>query len=184
MKCILCDKNKNGLKLYNKNPLCDECFEIQKKLVSDFSKNKKVFNPECVEILKDKLYLGNYDFALNNELLKEKNISCILVCGSELECRFPHEFKYLKINLNDYIEDSIIPYIDKCIKFINDSQNNKIFVHCNAGISRSPSIIIAYLIKELNFSFKDALNFVKEKRYIKPNEKFIKELQNLEIKES
>ena len=118
MECILCNESKNGIKLYNGNPLCDKCFEIQNQLVSDFLRNKNVFNPECDEIIKDQLYLGNYDFALNIDLLKAKNISCILVCGSELECKFPNEFIYLKINLNDYIEDSIIPHIDKCIKFI------------------------------------------------------------------
>ena len=63
MECILCN-TKNGIKSYNSNPLCDKCLEVQKKLVFDFSKNKKIFNPECVEIIKDKIYLGNYDFAL------------------------------------------------------------------------------------------------------------------------
>ena len=178
MECILCN-SKNGIKLYNGNPLCDKCLEIQKNLVNDFSKNKKVFNPECDEIIKNKLYLGNYDFALNYDLLKQNNVSCILVCGSELECKFENEFKYLKIDLNDYTEDSIIPYIDKCIQFINENKNKRIFIHCNAGISRSPSIIIAYLIKSLNYSFKDAFNLVKSKRNIKPNEKFLQELQNL-----
>ena len=179
MNCILCS-SKTGVKLFNNNPLCDKCLEMQKKLVSEFSKNKKVFYPECDEIIKDKLYLGNYDFALNNKLLKEKNISCIIVCGSELECKFPDEFIYLKINLNDYIEDSLLPHIDKCIEFINENKDKKIFVHCNAGVSRSPSIIISYLIKSLNYSFNEAYNYVKNKRNnIKPNEKFMKELQNL-----
>ena len=179
MECILC-KSKDNIKLYNGNPLCDKCLEIQKKLIKDFSQNKKVFNPECDEIIKDKLYLGNYDFALNYDLLKQKNISCILVCGAELECKYENDFKYLKIDLNDHIEDSLIPYIDKSIQFIKENEDKKIFVHCNAGISRSPAIIIAYLIKALNYSFKDAFNYVKSKRNIKPNDKFIKELQNLE----
>ena len=63
---------------------------------------------------------------------------------------------------------------------IKENKDKKIFAHCNAGISRSPSIIIAYLIKELKYSFKDAFNLVKSKRNIKPNEKFIQELQNLQ----
>ena len=81
--------------------------------------------------------------------------------------------------MNDYIEDSLITHIDKCIEFINENKDKKIFVHCNAGISRSPAIIIAYLIKALNYSFKDAYNLVKSKRNIKPNEKFIQELKDL-----
>ena len=180
MQCIICNENKDGIKMYNGNPLCDNCLNLQKKLVTEFSKNKKKFNPECDEIIKDWLYLGNSDFSLNNELLKSKNICCILVCGSELECKYPKEYNYLKIDLNDYIEDSIIPYIDKCIQFINENKNKKIFVHCNAGVSRSPSIVIAYLIKSLNYTFNEAYNFVKKKRnIIKPNEKFLQELKDL-----
>ena len=181
MICILCYKNEDSMKMCNGNPLCENCLNIQKKLVEDFSRAKKSFHPECDEILKDKLYLGNYDFALNNELLMKKNISCILVCGKELECKFPNKFKYFKIDLNDYIEESILPHIDKCVQFINENiKEKKIFVHCNAGVSRSPSIIIAYLIKSFNYSFNYAYNFVKSKRnIIKPNDKFLKELQNL-----
>ena len=180
MQCILCNERKDEIKTYNENPLWDNCLYLQKKLIEYFSHDKKSFHPECDEIIKDRLYLGNYDFSLNNELLKSKNISCILVCGSELECKFPDIYKYLKIKLNDYIEDSILPYIDECIKFIDENKDKKIFVHCNAGVSRSPSIIIAYLIKSLNYNFKDAYNFVKYKRnIINPNEKFMKELQSL-----
>ena len=180
MQCILCNESQKNIKKYNGNPLCVNCLNLQKRLVEEFSVNKKSVNPECDEIIKDKIYLGNYDFALNNQLLKSKNISCIIVCGSELECKFINEYKYLKINLNDYIEDSLLPHIDKCIKFINENKDKKIFVHCNAGVSRSPSIIISYLIKSLNYSFNEAYNYVKNKRnIIKPNEKFMKELQNL-----
>ena len=85
----------------------------------------------------------------------------------------------LFVVVNDYIEDSLIPHIDKCIQFIKENKDKKIFAHCNAGISRSPSIVIAILIKELKYSFKDAFNLVKSNRNIKPNEKFIQELQNL-----
>ena len=179
MQCILCYQ-KVGIKTYNGNPLCNNCLNQQKKLIDDFSRNKKCFNYECDEIIKDRLYLGNYDFALNKELLKKKNIECILVCGTELECKYHNEFLYLKIDLNDYVEDSLLPYIDKCIKFIDENKHKKIFVHCNAGVSRSPSIIIAYLMKSFNYSFKEAYNFVKNKRnIINPNEKFIKELKDM-----
>lgn len=179
MNCILCNKFSNNIKLYNGNPLCEECLLIQKKLVSEYSSKRQKFYPECDEILKNKLYLGNNDFAINKKLLQEKGIKKILVCGEELECKFPNDFKYLKINLNDYIEETILPYIEKCVNFIDES-GEKVFVHCNAGVSRSSSIVIAYLIKKKDYNFEEAFNFVKNKRkVINPNEKFLKELQSL-----
>lgn len=43
----------------------------------------------------------------------------------------------------------------------------------NAQISRSGSIVIAYLMKKFNWSFEKAWNFAKDKRKIaKPNKGF------------
>lgn len=54
-----------------------------------------------------------------------------------------------------------------------------------AGISRSVTIVIAYLIKKLNISFGDAYNKISERRpkvnniiiQINPNKGFIKQLK-------
>ena len=176
-KCIICNSLEN-IQLINKNPICENCFNIQLKLDKQFSSKKTIFHPECVEIIKEKLYLGNSDFSKIKENLKKLNISHILVCGFELETPFQNDFIYMKINLQDKIEDSILPHINKCCEFIKNGK--KVFVHCNAAVSRSPSIVIAYLIKEENMNFEDAFNLVKKKRnIIKPNETFFKELLNL-----
>lgn len=175
-KCIICETT-NNIKLMNNNPICENCYNDQLKLDKKFSSEKKNLHPECVEIIKDKLYLGNYDFAKKRENLLNLNITNVLVCGNELETPFEKEIKYMKIPLKDIIEDSILPYINQCCDFINDSK--KILVHCNAGISRSPSIIIAYLIKEKKMKFEEAFNYVKKKRNIKPNESFYKELMKI-----
>jgi protein-tyrosine phosphatase len=37
-------------------------------------------------------------------------------------------------------------------------------VHCNKGVSRSPSVVIGYLIKTKDMSFKQALRFLVDKR--------------------
>jgi protein-tyrosine phosphatase len=44
------------------------------------------------------------------------------------------------------------------------SQNKKILVHCLMGLSRSPSIIVAYLMKKNSWSFDEAVKFVNSKR--------------------
>lgn len=46
-------------------------------------------------------------------------------------------------------------------------------MHCQKGVSRSATIVIAYLIKKFKVTYKDALDFVKKKRsVVKPNEGF------------
>lgn len=49
------------------------------------------------------------------------------------------------------------------------------------GYSRSPTIIIAYLMKKNNMGFEDAFNYVKEiKQDIHPNDGFIEKLKYFE----
>ena len=74
---------------------------------------------------------------------------------------------------------------NKTINFIhsaineNDGDNdNVVFVHCFAGVSRSSTIIIAYLMKIKGMTFEQALQFTKDKRrIISPNPGFIKQLK-------
>jgi len=47
-------------------------------------------------------------------------------------------------------------------------------IHCLAGVSRSPAILIAYCIHRFKWSFQRAYDFVKEKRpQICPNQAFV-----------
>jgi protein-tyrosine phosphatase len=43
-------------------------------------------------------------------------------------------------------------------------KNGKVFVHCFAGISRSATCVIAFLIDQRYMNFEEALLFVKRKR--------------------
>lgn len=59
---------------------------------------------------------------------------------------------------------------------LNSRQN--ILVHCMAGVSRSASMIIYYLMRKYNMSFEDAYKLVKSKRTIvNPNKSFQAQLK-------
>jgi protein-tyrosine phosphatase len=56
-------------------------------------------------------------------------------------------------------------------------QNKKVLFHCAAGVSRSASFVIAYLMKDQGISYQEAFNFVKSKRsIIRPNSGFVQQL--------
>lgn len=58
-------------------------------------------------------------------------------------------------------------------------ENKKILVNCHAGISRSVTIVVAYLINRYHMTPNKALHFIKQKRnFINPNKGFIKQLNN------
>lgn len=73
--------------------------------------------------------------------------------------------KYLQIPICDF---KTIPLekIQICVEYIHWNIINKrnIYVQCRVGKSRSSLIIMAYLIKYLNFTSEEALNYIKIKR--------------------
>uniref|UniRef100_A0A672N7Z7 Dual specificity phosphatase 7 n=1 Tax=Sinocyclocheilus grahami TaxID=75366 RepID=A0A672N7Z7_SINGR len=74
---------------------------------------------------------------------------------------------------------------DGCTAFyLDDEARSKkcgILVHCLAGISRSVTVTVAYLMQKLNLSLNDAYDFVKRKKSnISPNFNFMGQLLDFE----
>jgi atypical dual specificity phosphatase len=56
--------------------------------------------------------------------------------------------------------------------------NGNVLIHCNAGVSRSSTLAIAYIMKYENKRFQDAFNQVKSVRpSIRPNDGFERQLR-------
>jgi dual specificity MAP kinase phosphatase len=57
------------------------------------------------------------------------------------------------------------------------ASGGKVLIHCYAGVSRSATITIAYLMQELGMPYSEAMKYVKSKRYfINPNDGFRRQL--------
>jgi atypical dual specificity phosphatase len=73
--------------------------------------------------------------------------------------------------------------LDKIISLIHVLiiEGKNVFVHCGAGVSRSVSVVIAYLIKYNNMKYDQAFNLIKSIRwFIKPNSGFVEQLKQYE----
>lgn len=70
--------------------------------------------------------------------------------------------------------DEIADLIHNCLKRGNT------LVHCQAGVSRSPTAVAAYLMKYYHMDADEALNLIKEYRDVKPNYGFIYQLKKYE----
>ena len=144
--------------------------------------NNKVYflNVNISEIIPNFLYLGNQMNSENLELLKSLKITHIINCTNNIKNSFPHDFKYHRVPIYDDYDQHIDQYFEDCFKFINNCKKNKgrILIHCYAGISRSATITIAYIMKTNNYKFNETFKYVKKHRSIvEPNLDFKKSLK-------
>ena len=101
-------------------------------------------------VIDDFLYHGDYRQASNINLLKELNIRHIVsVIDSELSPTITEHCNVLFINLSDEIQANVKQHFDQTNEFLSKckEKNEKVLVHCQMGISRSSSIVLAYLMK-------------------------------------
>ena len=120
--------------------------------------------------IKDNLYLGDSDDAKRIADKNDTNI-VILSCAYETDTRCD-----LKLSLFDGKNDDTLELFDDGAKFINDNLNigKIVFAHCVAGVSRSASVVIYYLMKYDKMKYRDAYETVKKCRpIIAPNNFFV-----------
>ncbi len=117
--------------------------------------------------------------------LQQNNISRILSLGTYKKV---HEasIAYLQVPLLDDEVSSLLDHVEKCIDFINKRPpKTGILIHCRAGVSRSPSVMIAWLISQRKMTFLEAFELVERKRpCVSPNPLFIEQLQTFQVSRS
>ena len=129
----------------------------------------------------DKIYLGDCFGADNEEKLKQNNIKRVYSCCGHLSRTYEDKsIIQRRIELSDTPRTNIIKYFKDAIKFIDES--DKVFVHCFAGVSRSATLVIAYLMWRNHVSYQEALQFVNKYRTVQPNGGFEKQLLIFEQK--
>ena len=133
------------------------------------------------EIIDNKLFLGDMFSANNDLILKEKNITCVICVAEGINIRLNNpNIKFYRYDLQDNHDCNISLYFDEIGELID--REKIVLVNCAAGISRSSTIVIAYIMKYYEFNLKDAFNYVRNKRsMICPNKKFLRCLFDYEM---
>jgi len=132
----------------------------------------------------DNIYLSSAHAANNYEELQSRGITHVLIIGiigtQEIECAFSDKIVYKNIAIKDSEFVNISDYFAETTEWMSNIlavNTNKILVHCAKGISRSPTIVIAYLMYTQKLSFDDAYTIVQTRRpCVYPNAGFICQL--------
>ena len=132
------------------------------------------------------IFLGNAEDAANCNLLNKLGIRFILNVSHNIP--FPdfykkNNFDFLRIDIKDCASITLEDYFTGAFEFINKALDSSkcILIHCQAGISRSPSFVIGYLMYHFKYTFDYAFQYVKKYRsIIQPNLSFHLQLQTYE----
>ncbi|KAL4486035.1 hypothetical protein ABPG72_003969 [Tetrahymena utriculariae] len=133
---------------------------------------KLCFKDKMTKIIEG-IYVGNYLSAMDQKNLIKENITHIINCSpSDCPNLFEKDFTYLNINIQDNWKTNLFLVIYIILDFLRNAleKNGRVLIHCNQGISRSPSIVIAYLIYTEKINANIALEKLKKKYpYADPN---------------
>jgi protein-tyrosine phosphatase len=131
------------------------------------------------------LYLGNLTLAFELEMLREHGITHVLCClGSEHEYH-KDTIQYQSIEMEDDESFDILAHLPAAVRWIEaalaSSEKATVAVHCHAGVSRSATVVIAFVMSSLGLSADDATRFVQARREVaNPNPGFQRALKAFE----
>ncbi|XP_053673964.1 dual specificity protein phosphatase 14-like, partial [Anopheles nili] len=125
----------------------------------------------------------------NVDVLQKKGITLIINVTTEAELddtELPAEnTRYLRIPELNRHETNLEPYFHKVADMIHQERKagGAALVHCVAGMSRSVTLCLAYLMKYGQLSLRDAYDRVKTVRaQVEPNESFMLQLLGFQHK--
>lgn len=131
------------------------------------------------------VYLGDVSHSGQRALLEELGITALLNVSSSCHNPFQASYTYKNVMVSDNMDADLISLFPELIDFIESvhSQQGRVLVHCRAGVSRSATVCIAYIMHKQGLSLDSAYEFVKRKRpVIDPNINFIRQLQKFEAR--
>ncbi|KFO27351.1 Dual specificity protein phosphatase 2 [Fukomys damarensis] len=129
------------------------------------------------------LYLGSCSHSSDLQGLRACGITAVLNVSSSCPNHFEGLLRYKSIPVEDNQMAEISVWFQEAIGFIDSVKNSggRVLVHCQAGISRSATICLAYLIQSRRVRLDEAFDFVKQRRgVISPNFSFMGQLLQFE----
>ncbi len=138
--------------------------------------------PDLDEIIPN-LFLGNINAGWNPETLHQFNIHAVLQLLPQTPPPDVIHIPRLIIHIEDYPETNIKKFFHQTFQWIDNHLLNHqtVLIHCYAGVSRSATIVIAYLMNKNKWNYQQSFDFVLARRpCIEPNWGFTLQLYQYE----
>ncbi|XP_046868117.1 dual specificity protein phosphatase 15 isoform X3 [Drosophila willistoni] len=128
------------------------------------------------------LYVGNYRDSKDHQQLERFKISHIIAIHDSPRRLLPDKH-YLCVMASDTPDQNLSQYFSVCNDFIHAARlrEGNVLIHCLAGMSRSVTVAVAYIMTATHLNWKEALKVVRAGRAVaNPNAGFQSQLQEFE----
>ncbi|XP_028651404.1 dual specificity protein phosphatase family protein [Erpetoichthys calabaricus] len=135
------------------------------------------------------LYIGDLTIAQNRGMLQKMGITHVLNAAHSKQGSIGDQMFYGKnitykgIAAEDSLDFDLSEHFKEAAHFVNKAlkkKDGKVLVHCIMGVSRSATLVLAYLMLYQHLSLCDAVQKVIQRRPICPNKNFLKQLLDLD----
>lgn len=137
-------------------------------------------------IIEGRLFLGNIIAARSPRSLSERRISHIVsVCEDPIPADSPSSgIRHIRIPVKDVDYADLLIHLPRACAFIHQALKDGgiVLVHCEQGLSRSATVVAAYLMFSRRISSTDALEIIRRAReQVWPNPGFHQQLVLFEL---
>lgn len=89
--------------------------------------------------------------------------------------------QFYGINAIDIAGFKLYKFFEAAAEFIENAlqSKGKVLVHCQQGLSRSATLVLAFLVTNRHVTLEEAVSMVRKHRPVRPNDGFLKQLCDL-----
>lgn len=136
------------------------------------------------EIIQDRLWVGSFVRPEDVKLLARMGISTVLCLQSDqdledynissemlLRAYASANIKFRRVAIPDFDTQALSARLSQAVEELEDALNPvgaRVYLHCTAGINRSPTLAAAYLTKTEGLSASAAYEYVMVRRECRP----------------
>lgn len=144
--------------------------------ISFFTEWRKTLSFPAKEIRRVFAGDGEYKDGPKSALSPEKLVYNLEYVGKDLKV------VRMAVPIKDTEDENLLDYLEVCLDFIEESRKKgSVLVHCFAGVSRSASIVTAYLMRSEQLSQEAALESLRQScEFVSPNDNFLEQLKMFE----
>jgi len=138
------------------------------------------FDQQQISKVTEFLFVGSEVVSRNKDLLLSYGITHIINCAGNVAPNYHEEaFVYKTLQLRDSPKEDVLKIFTDVVKFIDGAIGNggRVFVHCQRGVSRGPTVALSYIMWSQHLTYKEAYPIMKQSRSVCcPNPGFVFQL--------